>query len=94
MLIKIKETDSKSNQSKSKSFESKFNFIPLMPASAAGESLDVICCITKARMKWGEARRAGWVADMNGRAFVSYYSPEGRETAEKQERAEMGKSDK
>ncbi len=62
----------------------KHRFKPLRLAneSDASGQIGVVCCVTKKRAKWNDACRAGWVADLNGKAFVAYYSPEGRALAE------------
>ncbi len=58
-----------------------FHFDPLKPAAGSAGELIVVCLVTKARAVWNDAARAGWVADLNGKAFAAYYSPEGRACA-------------
>ncbi len=55
-----------------------FRFQPLRVYQGSAGELTVICTKTKARAVWNDAARAGWVADLNGKAFAAYYSPEGR----------------
>jgi hypothetical protein len=45
--------------------------------NSAKGSIDVRCAKTGKRMRWNDAARAGWVADLDGPAFNAYYSPEG-----------------
>lgn len=56
-----------------------FFYLPLQPVNpeSSAAQIDVICSITKKRVKWNVAAREGWVADGNKPAFSTYYSKEG-----------------
>ena len=43
--------------------------------AAAGQYIR--CIQTGIQMSWNGAAKAGWVADLDGKAFLDYYSPEG-----------------
>lgn len=43
--------------------------------AAAGQYIR--CIQTGVQMSWNGAAKAGWVADLDGKAYLDYYSPEG-----------------
>ena len=56
------------------------NFQPLRagrPGDASG-TITIVCAYTHGRSKWNDAVLDGWVADLNGPPFKSYYSPAGK----------------
>ncbi len=55
-----------------------FRFAKLDTYQGSAGEITVICTVTKARAVWNDAARAGWVADLNGKAYAAYYSPAGR----------------
>lgn len=66
---------------------SKHKFMSLRPGveDEWSGAIGVQCCETKRRMAWNDACRAGWVADLNGKPFYAYYSPEGLQIAKNRE---------
>lgn len=58
-----------------------FRFVPLRVYEGSAGTLLITCLATKRRAIWNEAARAGWVGDLNGKAYAAYYSPEGRAKA-------------
>lgn len=53
------------------------------PDDSSKGSILVTCCVTKARLPWNDAARAGWAADLDGKPFAAYYSPTGARKAER-----------
>lgn len=47
------------------------------PDDSATGSIYIRCRATGAIKTWNEAARDGWAADLNGKPFRDYYSPEG-----------------
>ena len=50
---------------------------PLKFSRGTAGTIKVVCKATGKRLPWNEAVLQGWVADLDGRAFGAYYSPEG-----------------
>lgn len=48
-------------------------------ATGTAGIITVVCAQTGARAIWNDAAAAGWVADLDGKAFNAYYSPAGVE---------------
>jgi len=55
----------------------KNNFQPLRPYEGTAGSIMVTCKATGRRAQWNKAALEGWQADLNGKPFDAYYSPEG-----------------
>ena len=51
--------------------------LELKPEGTASAGCAVVCVVTGAQLSWNAASKAGWVADLDGKAFVDYYSPKG-----------------
>jgi hypothetical protein len=69
--------------------QNNFKYIPLLlvlEGSAAAE-IEVVCKVTRQRLKWNDAVRAGWIAVANEQAFSTYLSPEGVKALELEEEA-------
>ena len=51
--------------------------LELMPENSASAGQYIRCIQTGKTLPWNEASKAGWVADLDGKAYLDYYSPEG-----------------
>ena len=53
--------------------------VPLKAESEGSASAQcaVVCVVTGEKLSWNSAADKGWVADLDGKAFIDYYSPEG-----------------
>jgi hypothetical protein len=51
--------------------------LDLKPEGTASAGQYIKCIQTGVQKSWNEAAKAGWVADLDGKAYLDYYSPEG-----------------
>ncbi|MCK9434336.1 MAG: hypothetical protein M0R32_05820 [Candidatus Cloacimonetes bacterium] len=51
--------------------------LELMPPTSASAGQYINCIQTGVQKSWNAAAKAGWVADLDGKAYLDYYSPEG-----------------